>query len=275
MLRRCSIFAWGLCLLAIFCGCGKEKYKHTSAELYYQEAKESLIKGKCYQAQQLFQNLLSDFPGSHLVDEAQYGLGQAYLCDKDYVTARFEFERLLNEYPASPFVDEARYQIGMCYYQESRDIHHDQDETLKAIREFSRFVEDYPTVELAKEAEAKIRELRSKLAAKAFMVAENYMQWKKYQSAQLYCEEILRSFRDTDSIYPARFMLARAKFKMGKLDEALEDLMALGTDGAPDAMKEKILEEAQKVQEAIGRRGPQDAAPDTTQGTLLNAVGGR
>ena len=272
-MRRGSSFVCGLCLLVIFCGCGKDKYKHASAELYYQEAKEALIKGKCYQAQQLFQNLLSDFPGSHLVDEAQYGLGQAYLCDKDYVTARFEFERYLNEYPASPFVDEARYQIGMCYYRESRDIHHDQDETLKAIREFSRFVEDYPTAELAKEAEVKIRELRSKLAAKSLMVAENYMQWKNYQSALLYCEEILRNFRDTDSLYSARFVLARAKFKMGRLDEALEDLMALGTDGAPEALREKVLEEAQKVQEAIARRGPQDAASDT--GAQQNAVGGR
>ena len=254
-------------------GCGKDKYRQPSAELYYQEAQEALHKAKCYKAQQLFQNLLSDFPGSHLVDEAQYGLGQSYLCMKDFVTARFEFERLLNEYPVSPFADEARYQIGMCYYRESRDIHHDQTETLLAIRSFGRFVEDYPASELARDAEARIRELRGKLAAKSLTIARSYIKWKSYASAQLYCEEVLEEYQDTDSVNPARFLLARTKYKLGKLDEALEDLMALATDSIPEDLRQEVVEEVRRVQEEIAGRAPAQAPPDTARASQPSQAG--
>ena len=114
-------------LLSIFVGaCAQETQRRKDAEAYLVDANKALVDGKCWNAQQLFRNLLSDFPGSHLVDDAQYGLGQAYFCSHDYETATFEFERLINEYPVSKLVDKARYQIGMCYFNQSRSIHHDQ-----------------------------------------------------------------------------------------------------------------------------------------------------
>ena len=263
-MKRSSWVSYLVCLVVLTGGCGKDKYRQSSAELYYQEAKEALVEGKCYRAQQLFQNLLSDFPGSHLVDEAQYGLGQAYFCDEDYVMARFEYERLLNEYPASPFVDEAGYQVAMCHYHESRDIHHDQDETLQAIRQFSRFVEDFPGSVRTADAEARIRELRNRLAAKSLMIAENYLKWKNYASARLYCEELLKERQDSDSVYLARYVLARAKHGMGDLEDALDDLLGLARDGVPEDLRERILVSVKQIQDDIGDRGSRQAAPDTT-----------
>jgi outer membrane assembly lipoprotein YfiO len=249
----------GLVYLSSLWGCAHDRHRRTSAETYIEEAQQALQRKKCWDAQELYRNLLTDFPGSHLVDEAQYGLGQAYLCSKDYVTAIFEYERLLNEFPTSPHVDEARYQIGMCYYKQSRGIHHDQDETKKAIREFRRFIEDFPASDLVPETEERIKELRSKLAEKDLMIAENYLKWKYYQSVERYCEMIQDSYKEVGIVNRSRFLLARAKHLQGKLNEALEMLGELSGE-ASEELKTQVTEEIQKVRESIAKSAPESVS---------------
>ena len=246
-MKRSVLVLCSMCLVA-FGGCAQNRYRHPSADVYLEKANEELEKKNCWEAQKLLRNLLTDFPGSHLVDRAQYKLGFAHLCDKDYVTAVFEFERLLNEFPTSPFVDQARYQIGVCYYRQSRGIHHDQDETYKAIREFERFIEDFPDSDLVPSTRDRILELRTKLARKKLMVAQNYIQWDMYESAGRYCEIVLKEFDDTALASRARFLLARTKHRLGALDEAFEMLRLLAADGVQDELKQDIAEEMRQIE---------------------------
>ena len=234
-------------LLALGVGCAQKKYRRSSSEVYHKAAQQALKDGKCYDAELLFRNMLSDFPGSHLADEAQFGLGKAYHCQKDYVTAIFEYERLINEYPVSPYAAEARFKIGECYYRDARDIHHDQDETHRAIREFERFIEDYPQSDLARQAEAKIGELRNQLARKDVMIAHNYVTWKYYLAAQLYAEGVLKEYPKTEAALEARFVLAQVKLKIGKRDDALNDLTLLAGQALPEKLKAKVIEAMEKL----------------------------
>ncbi len=234
-------------LLALSVGCAQKKYRRLSPEVYYKAAQQALKDEKCYDAELLFRNMLSDFPGSHLSDEAQFGLGKAFQCQKDYVTAVFEYERVLNEYPVSPYAAEARFQIGECYYRDTRDIHRDQDETHKAIREFARFIEDYPQSDLVPQAEAKIGELRNQLARKDIMIAHNYVTWKYYTSAELYAKGVLTEYPNTAAALEARFVIAQVKLKTGKLDEALDELALLAGQDLPEKLKAKVIAEMEKV----------------------------
>ena len=256
MLSHTRAILWVFCLLGLIGGCAKDRFRHVDPELYYEAAQKALLKKKCWDAQQLLQNMLSDFPGSHLVDDAQFLLAKAYLCDKDYVTAVFEYERLLNEFPTSPFVDKARYQIGMCYYQQSRDVHHDQEETHRAIREFRRFAEDFPASDLSADSLERVKELRGKLARQNLMIAENYLKWSLPLSAERYCTLILSEFSDTDVMDEARFMLARAKRKMAQIDEAREILTLLASDGISDSLREKVKAESEALQKEASERAP-------------------
>ena len=233
-------------LLAVSAGCAQKKYRRSSSEVYHKAAQEALKNRKCYEAELLFRNMLSDFPGSHLSDEAQFGLGKAYQCQKDYVTAIFEYERLINEYPVSPYAAEARFQIGECYFQDARDIHHDQDETHKAIREFERFIEDYPQSDFASQATEKIRVLRNQLALKDVMIAYNYITWKYYTAAKVYAEGVLKEYPDTEAALEARYVLAQVKLKTGKRDDAFDDLTLLAGQDLPEKLKAKVVEAIEK-----------------------------
>ena len=245
---------WIACAVALG-ACAQNRYTRPTAERYYEDAQKALSKEDCWEAQKFLRNLLSDFPGSHLVDDAQYGLGMAAFCSKDYVTGVFEYERLLNEYPTSPWVDEARYQIGMCYYHASHDIHHDQDDTQKAMREFRRFIEDFPNSDLVERTEERIEELDKKLARQKLMIAENYYRWHNYGSAVRYCELILRDYTHPDVVRGTQFVLARSKAQMGEFDEAMSILTDLASENGSSAkLKKKILKATEDLQQLMAER---------------------
>lgn len=234
--------------------CAQETQRRKDAATYLADANQALIDDKCWNAQQLFRNLLSDFPGSHLVDDAQYGLGQAYFCSKDFETAIFEFERLINEYPVSKFVDKARFQIGMCYYNQSRSIHHDQEETVRAIQEFTRFVEDYPNSDLAPDARKRIRDLQEKLAQKDLMIARNYLKWKNPASSEIFARRVLEKYPDLPVLREARFVLARALHLQGDHAEALEILEDLASEASTDGLRREIEEAREAVRKALSEQ---------------------
>lgn len=264
----------GLLAMAIgLSGCAQSKgSRRDDALTYFEDGQKALLDGKCWNAQTLFRNLLSDFPGSRYVDEAQFGLGQSYLCNEDYVTAIFEFERLINEYPVSPLVDRARYQIGMCYFHQSRSIHHDQEETTRAIEEFTRFVEDYPNSDVAPDARKRIQDLRDKLASKQLMIATNYLNWKLPSSAVGYCKRIIEEYPESPSANVAWVIMGRALERKGEYAEALEALQKSSPEALPrDDLKEhagalRRIERAlqNRVSSTVAER-PDSSAVDPVQ----------
>ena len=247
-------FIVGFVALVAFAGCAQNKYRRESPEAYYENGQKALKDGKCYPAELLFRNMLMDYPGSHLTDDAQFGLGQAAQCREEYLVAIFEFERLLNEYPVSPHAPAARFQIGESYFQQARDIHHDQEETKKAIQEFTRFIEDYPNGDLVKDAEGRILDLRNRLALKDVEIAHNYLKWGYVTSAKLYAEDIVEKFEGTEAALEARFVVVRVKIKMQDLQGALNDLTLLAGQDLTTKLKKKVIDLTMKVQKDLQKK---------------------
>jgi outer membrane protein assembly factor BamD len=245
--------------------CAQETMHRKDAETYLRDAQTALAAGKCWNAQNLFRNLLSDFPGSHLVDDAQFGLGQSHFCSDDYETAIFEFERLINEYPVSKLVDEARFQIGMCYLNQSRSIHHDQDETLRAIQEFTRFVEDFPNSDFASEGRKRIQDLEEKLAEKDLMIARNYLKWKNPAASEIFCRRAMEKYPDYRRLDEIRFVLAQALHRSGQLAESLEILEELEGLEALETLRNGVEQEIDAVKKAISI---QETAPESSASGL-------
>ncbi|MDA0709109.1 MAG: outer membrane protein assembly factor BamD [bacterium] len=245
---RRILIAGCVALMAFSGGCAQNKYRRSSAEAYYENAQKALRDGKCYPAELLFRNMLMDYPGSNLTDDAQFGLGQASQCRKEYLVAIFEFERLLNEYPVSPYAAAARFQIGESYFKQARDIHHDQEETLKSIQEFTRFVEDYPKSDLVDDAEARVLELQNQLAMKDVEIAHNYLKWGYTVSAKLYSEDIIEKYAGTPAALEAQFVIARVKVKTRDIEGALNDLTLLSGQDMVPGLKKKVIELTMRLQ---------------------------
>lgn len=227
-------------LAALTTGCSDQKaLVQRDAQSIFDEAARELEKKHCLKAAELFQKVVINFPGSALADDAQFRVGEARFCAKEYTEAVFEYQRLIDDYPNSPLAADSRYKIAACYAAQSGGIYLDQTETKKALAEYQRFIDDHPGSSLAPDAQKRIAEIKGKLASKDAHIADNYLKWGYAEAARVYYQRVLDIYGDTPWAEVARLGLALVKVKKGEIDAALEDLKQLVSRGVSEEVKKQ------------------------------------
>lgn len=190
------------------------------ADFYYEEGMRNLAKKKYLRAQEKLQRVVSNFPGSPRVADAQFHLGEAFFGMKDYPSAIFEYQRVVDAYSNSPWVARAQFQIAESYYRQRRRPELDQTETYQAIAHFRSFLDDHPDSPLVDEARQRIVECRSRLAKKAYLSARLYHRQGYLVPARLSYEEVVRAYPDTPSYFWALAQLGDIVRREGAPDKA-------------------------------------------------------
>jgi len=203
---------------------GKSDIQTEDPEKAMQIAMKKYDKEKYLDAIDDFSLIKIKFSGTKVADKAQYYLGMCYYQRKEYILASSEFENLVKNYSASNYSIQGRYQLALCYYGLSPDYSLDQTYTKYAINELQNFVELYPTDKLAPEAEAKIRELKNKLALKVFKSGELYMIMEDYKAAIIYFENVLQEYFETDYADDALYNKILALLKRSWKNDALKEI---------------------------------------------------
>ena len=73
-----------------------------------------------------FEALLLQYPGSAIVDDAQYYLGMCRFERGEYIIAAYEFSKLIKNMPASYFVSKSQFMLAETYYELSPNYNLDQ-----------------------------------------------------------------------------------------------------------------------------------------------------
>ena len=190
-------------LLAVsLSGCGGSGVTELrQADYYFGQGMKDLERGRCTEAIEHLQRVVSNFPGSTIVAEAQFHLAEAHFCTKDYVTAGFEYQRVLDVYPSSEWVERAQFNLGECYFKQLRRPELDQKETFEALTYFRQFIEDNPSSSLVQQAGQRVRDCRGRLAKKEFLNGDLYFKQGFVESAELTFKQVLRNFSDTPVWY--------------------------------------------------------------------------
>jgi outer membrane protein assembly factor BamD len=136
--------------------------------------------------------------GSAFADSAQFFLGECRFRRSEYLVGATEYGYLKRSYPASPLVPEAQYKLALSYYYLAPKPMLDQQYARKAIDELQAFVEYYPANTHKEDAEAKIKELNTRLARKAYDTARLYETMEYYKSSIFYFDDIIERYHDTD-----------------------------------------------------------------------------
>lgn len=204
-------------------GSGKSDIKTEDPDKAFDIAKSSFDKKDYVQAIEDFSLIKVKFSGTSISDKAQYFLGMSYLKQQEYILAAYEFEYLLKNYATSKYATEGRFQLAMCYFGMSPKWPLDQTYTYQAITEFKNFLELFPTDKYAPEAEAKIKELRNKLALKELKSAELYNTMENYKAATLYYDNVVNEYFDTDYADDALYgkittLITRKKYDLARTE---------------------------------------------------------
>ncbi len=159
-------------------------------------------------------------PGAARVDSAQLLTGEAYFNQKQYLTAAAEFQRLAQDRPAGRLADLARLRACESYYELSPRPELDQEFTEQAINECRAVALLYPGSPYAEPALQRVEELTNKIARKYYLNGVYYYRRKAYDSAIVYLEYMLETYRGSAVEPEALLKLYEAYVKLGYTDEA-------------------------------------------------------
>ncbi len=208
---------------ALYLGaCASTPEKLQGAEYYYNEGQKALEKKRCLEASEHFQRLVSNFPGSQRVTDAQYYLAESFFCAQDYVNAAFEYQRLIDIYPASKWADDAQFKIGESHYKQIRRSELDQKETFDALNAFRYFIEDNPNSPLVATARERIGECRDRLAKKYYEGGYLYQRQGYFEAARITFQDVVRDYSDTIWYYHTIFRLGQISQAEGNTDRAVQ-----------------------------------------------------
>lgn len=185
-----------ICLVLTGCAARSAPEVH-GPQYFYDKGQEAFAKKRYLQAIENYQRLVSNFPGSALVSDAQYRLAESYFGMEDFVNAVFEYQRLIDTYPSSQWADEASFAIGESYYQQRRRPELDQAETYEALTAYRRFLEDHVDSPMRATAESRIVACRERLAHKEFLAAQLYHRQGHLKAARMGYDQLMLTFPDT------------------------------------------------------------------------------
>jgi outer membrane protein assembly factor BamD len=248
-----QIYIFALVVIAtihLWIGCSSHRVKVAlDAEDRYILARSLLDKGDCTDAVEEFQKVIFNFPGSDYVDEAEFGLGEAHYCVKEYALAASQFRRIIRDYPLSPLADDAYFMLGMCYYEQSLSPSLDQEFTRKAIEAFQKLLEEYPESERLDEAREKLKHSEDKLAKKDFETGRLYMRLEYYQAALAYFEYVLIQYPQSKWAAEAQYGIGRAYEKQENSSQALAAYQKVVTDYPTANVSEKAMKKIREIKE--------------------------
>jgi outer membrane protein assembly factor BamD len=198
---RAMRFLWvGIAVCSVLlAGCsGAQRISHNSAEQAYQKGMELFEAGDHDSAIEYFRGVFEYGRGNEWAPEAQFQMARAHEERGQYLLAATEYNRFTQLYRTHELRPDAEYRRALMYYNASPNYKLDQTDTERAISNFQIYIQRYPTHDMVNDAEAKVAELRNKLARKQFEAGELYERRRMYRAAAYTYEQVFDLYPDTD-----------------------------------------------------------------------------
>lgn len=178
-------------LVSLLIGCSSKKtLSQLPSEVKWQRAEAYFNARKYPRAIPYYQQLIFE-KNSIYTGDAQVKLGDCYFNTRKFVEAIFEYQELLRLFPDHRLASDAQFKIGLSYTRLSLSPHFTQEETHRAIENFTRFIEKYPNDSRVAEAYKHIADMQIKLIEKVYLNGYIYFKMRDYSASLLYLNEII------------------------------------------------------------------------------------
>ncbi len=221
-LQFSTLILLALLIMQSFMGCGSSKtdINTDDPQKAFDIAKRKYDKKDYVDAIEDFSFIKIRFPGTDVSDKVQFYLAGSYFYQKEYILAAYEFESFVKNFQLSPLFPEAKYMLANTYYELSPKYPLDQQFTKEALNQYLSYIESYPQDKNVANAEARIKELRDKLAFKDYWTAELYMKTDNYKAASLYYQAVYDEYIDSEWADDAMVGQAEAYLSGRKYEDA-------------------------------------------------------
>ena len=243
-------FLLGLMVLGWVWGCAKKiPDDQKTDDVLLAEASE-LFQNEDYElAIQKYQTLKGLYPLSSHVIEAEFQIGESYFRLKKWPEAVSSFESFDKLHPRHEKTELALFKIGLSYKNDApAAIDRDQKNLEKALKVFTRLINEYPDGEQINPAKEESVKIRKSLATRIIYIGNFYYKRKKWNAA-------LDRFKDIASSYADMGFEEEMFIKIGVCYRELHDLekaKQVLSGYLKNYPSGKYVDQAQKILEKIG-----------------------
>ncbi|MGB5105440.1 MAG: outer membrane protein assembly factor BamD [Candidatus Zixiibacteriota bacterium] len=249
-------------LVALLAGCAAKNASSTvDPRVAYDQAVAKINDGKFMDAQNMLQRIVLSNPGLSYIDSVQYYFAMSYYGNEDFHLAVAEFRRLMSSFPRSALVDDAQFMVGKSYFDAAPgNVGLDQADTQSAIRELKAFLEDYPGSDRRAEGEIMLSRAIERLVEKQFRAARQYYRMGNRISARLYFEDLITEYPESGYTAEALFTLAQIDEKESKFIDARDKLNNLVATFPNSTFVPKAVKLKAKIETKIAAAAKDSAA---------------
>jgi len=182
-MRNCTVITLVFLLLFTSCGDYAKLIKGNDYDLKWSTAKQFYEEGKYVRCIELLEEVMPRFRFTDDAEEMSWIYANCFYKMRDYYSAVTAFQNFYNTYQYGTHAEEAYFYIGMCDYLISPRAELDQENTTKAIDDFSYFMTKYPQSSKVPVCDSLRIELQDKLVEKSYISARLYYDMDQYKAA--------------------------------------------------------------------------------------------
>lgn len=172
-------------------------------------ASAKLAEEDYFDAAEALELFLRTHPGTASVPLAKLRLGDARFGLEEYVLAEAQYQEVVSDFPASPLVEEARWKIARCAWASALPWYLDQTETERALSLLEDFRRDHPASGWLPEVETAIAEARERLSHGEYESGRFYEERRRLKPAAIQYKFVVERYPETPWAPRAAFGLAR------------------------------------------------------------------
>jgi outer membrane protein assembly factor BamD len=241
-----------LCLFALvglLSACSSDRGKLTPAEFCknkYEAAAELFKKQKYGRAQDKLEEILSLCAGTGYMEQSQFLLAESYFNLEEWIEARGEYGSFVLNFPGSPFIETAEFRKAISSFNMEFKVARDESNTTIAMRDFERYLSNYPDSPLRDSVNYYYGLLVERMAEKEFQTARLYYRMDKYQAAVIYLKEFLENYKVSKRRKDAFKIIVDSYIELDQFEPARNYLTMMRGEFANDDDIEKIVKKNEK-----------------------------
>jgi outer membrane protein assembly factor BamD len=199
-------------LVATSCSDYNRVQKSDDYYLKLAKAKEYYDARKYYQALPLYEELISFFKGTNMMQDILYYYAYCHYQTGEFLVAAYHFKNYANTYAGDARAEECLFMSAKCYYEVSPSYMLEQSYTQQCMEAIQLFANTYPNSKFIPEANNMLDEMRTKLQQKSYYSADLYYRMGKYNAATVAFQNMLRDYPESKDAELAMFMQVKSNY---------------------------------------------------------------
>lgn len=176
--------------------------------------------GKDTEAVAALESYIRNNPSDSLSAEAQYLKGMTYMEMGEYPLAGVEFQILRKDFPTSHLVEDALFQEGVAYLEQVGRIQRDITGAYEARLHFLKFSQEYPGSDYMPQVTEYMEQISDLMVEKRLEQVKVYKQLQRYEAVAIILDDVLVEEAGSSLIPEVLWERAKAAEKVDDPDAA-------------------------------------------------------